>query len=343
MSEQPSIRFAVIGMDHPHIYSQTRQMLNVGATLVSYYTSEPQLLDEFAKTFPQGKTARGPEEILEDPSIQLVVSVGVPCERAGLGLQVMRHGKDYMSDKPGFTTLEQLAEVRQVQAETGQIYSIDYAERLENRATVRGLELVLAGAIGDVVSTVGLGPHLRRFHTRPPWFFERAKYGGILIDIGSHQCDQFLCFTQATDVEIVSAQVANRHHPQYPEFEDYGDILLRTPTAVGYIRIDWFTPKGLDSWGDTRLTVVGTEGYIEIRKNIDIAGRPGSDHLFLVDNEGTRYIDCSDVELPYGRQLSYDILDRTETAMSQEHCFRAAELSLRAQAQAAWLGNLQPD
>ena len=343
MSEQPSVRFAVIGMDHPHIYSQTRLMLNAGATLVSYYTSEPKLLDEFAKIFTQGKAARSAEEILEDPSIQIVVSAGVPCDRAPLGVEVMRHGKDYMSDKPGFTTLEQLAAVRQVVAETGQIYSIDYGERMENRATTRGLELVLAGAIGDVVSTVGLGPHLRRFHTRAPWFFERVKFGGILTDIGSHQCDQFLSFTQATEAEVISAQVANRHHPQYPEFEDFGDMLFRTPTAVGYVRVDWFTPEGLDSWGDTRLTVVGTEGYIEVRKNIDIAGRPGSDHLFLVDRKGTQYIDCSQVELPYGRQLCFDVLHRTETAMSQEHCFRASELALRAQAKAVRLGYLQPD
>lgn len=342
MSTQPSIRFGVIGMDHPHINSQTSLMLNAGGTLVSYITADPKQQADFAKTFPQGKAASSAAEILEDPSIQLILTAGVPSERAGIAVQAMRHGKDFMSDKPGVTTFEQLAEVRRVQAETGRIYSIDFGERMENRATTRALELVLDGAIGQVVNTVGLGPHLRRFPTRAPWFFERSKFGGILTDIAAHQCDQFLSFTQATDVEVVAATVANRHHPQYPEFEDFGEILFRAPTCTGYVRVDWFTPDGLASWGDTRLTVIGTDGYIEVRKNIDIAGRPGSDHLFLVDHKGTQYIDCAQVELPYGRQLAYDILHRSETAMSQAHCFRASELALTAQAKAVRLGNLSP-
>ncbi|RIK52833.1 MAG: oxidoreductase, partial [Chloroflexi bacterium] len=98
---------------------------------------------------------------------------------------------------------------------------------------------------------------------------------------------------------------------------------------------------GLDTWGDTRLTVIGSAGYIEVRKNIDIAGRPGSDHLFLVDQQSTRYIDCSQTSLPYGAQLVYDIQHRTETAMTQAHCFLASELALKAQAQATRLGHLR--
>jgi predicted dehydrogenase len=234
-----------------------------------------------------------------------------------------------------------LEEVKRVQAETGRIYSIDYSERFENRATVKAAELVQAGAIGQVVHTVGLGPHRARYATRPPWFFDRARYGGILNDIASHQFDQFLTFTGATTAEIVASQVANYHHPEYPEFEDFGDVMVRGPHCSGYIRVDWFTPEGLDTWGDTRLTVIGSDGYLEVRKNIDVAGRPGTDHLFFVDQQETRYIDCSQVELPYGRQLIHDILHRTETAMRQEHCFLASELALKAQAVATRLGHAQ--
>ncbi len=341
MSTAPTIRFATIGVNHGHIYGQTNLLLNAGAELVSFYAPEPELAAEYAGHFPQAKQARSEEEVLEDPTIHLVISAGIPVDRAPLGIRVMRHGKDYMSDKPAFTTLEQLAEVRRVQAETGRIYSVDYSERFENRATTKALELVRQGAIGEVVHTVGLGPHLRRFHTRAPWFFEHDKYGGILCDIGSHQFDQFLAFTGATQAEIVASQVANYHHPQHPGFEDFGDVMVRTANASGYIRVDWFTPDGLDTWGDTRLTVVGSEGYIEVRKNIDIAGRPGSDHLFLVDNQSTRYIDSSQTPLPYGAQLVHDIVNRTETAMTQEHCFLASELALTAQAQATRLGHLQ--
>ncbi len=344
MSASRTIRFGVIGVNHNHIYGMTALLRNAGAELAGYYAAEPELRAEYGAKVPGAMAVERAEVILEDPTIDLVISAGIPSERAAVGIAAMQHGKDFMSDKPAFTTHAQLAEARRVQQETGRIFSVNYSERMENRATVKAAELVRGGAIGEVVNTVGLGPHRARFETRPWWFTQREKFGGILIDIASHQFDQFLYFTQASErgvpVEIVSAQVANFAHPQYPEFEDFGDVVLRTPTATGYIRVDWFTPEGLDTWGDTRLTVIGTDGYIEVRKNIDIAGRPGGDHLFLVDQRGTRYIDCRDVELPYGPQLLYDIEHRTETAMSQAHCFRAMELALDAQAAAARLGHL---
>ena len=269
--------------------------------------------------------------ILEDPSIQLVLSSIIPIERAPLGVRVMQHGKDYMSDKPGMTTLEQLAEVRRVQAETKRIYSILYSERHENRATVKAGDLVKAGAIGQVVQTVGLGPHRMTPASRPPWFFEKERYGGIICDIGSHQFDQFLYFTGSTKAEILASQVRNVHHPDHPGLEDFGDVLLRGDGGTGYIRVDWFTPDGLNTWGDGRLTVIGTDGFIEVRKNVDIAGRPGGNHLFLVDQKDTRYIDCSDVALPYGERLVDDVLNRTETSMPQKHVFLAMELALIAE------------
>jgi predicted dehydrogenase len=249
----------------------------------------------------------------------------------------MRHGKDFMTDKPGLTTLAQLAEVRRVQDETRRIYSIFYGERLENRATVRAGELVKAGAIGTVVQTIGLGPHRMHPEDRPPWFFNRRRYGGILCDIAAHQFDQFLFFTGSTGAEVVASQAGNLHHREYPEFEDFGDAMVSGNGGAGYIRVDWFSPDGLNTWGDCRLTILGTEGYIEIRKNIDIAGRPGESHLFLVDRKEIRYVDCRSVPLSFGRQLVDDVLNRTATAMSQEHCFLATELALKAQQSARQL------
>jgi predicted dehydrogenase len=328
---QPRIRFAVIGVNHAHIYSQVGAVLRGGGELVSFYAPEADLAADFSKRFPQAKRAGGEAEVLEDSSIQLVLSSAIPDQRAPLGIRVMQHGKDYMSDKPGITTLEQLTEVRRVQAQTRRIFSIMYSERLENRATVRAGELVKAGAIGRVVQTVGLGPHRMNVNQRPAWFFDRERYGGILCDIASHQADQFLYFTGSKRAEVAFAQVGNVHHPQYPAFEDFGDLVLRGDGGAGYIRVDWFTPDGLSTWGDGRLTILGTEGFIEVRKNVDIAGRPGESHLFLVDQKETRYIDCTDQKLPYGEQLVADVLNRTETAMSQEHCFLATELVLRAQ------------
>ncbi|HXW04750.1 MAG TPA: Gfo/Idh/MocA family oxidoreductase [Vicinamibacterales bacterium] len=328
------IRFGVIGLNHGHINGQTTAVIRGGGDLVAVYAKEPDLLAAFAKRFPQARVAGSEREILEDKNVQLVVSASIPDERAPLGIRVMQHGKDFMVDKPGITTLEQLAEVRRVQAETRRIYSIMYSERLENRATVKAGELVRAGAIGRVLQTVGLGPHRLNAKTRPAWFFERARYGGILCDIASHQADQFLFFTNSTRAEVVAAQAGNLHHPQYPGLEDFGDMMVRGNGGTGYIRVDWFTPDGLATWGDGRLTILGTDGFIEIRKNIDLAGRPGGSHLFLTDRKETRYIDCTDVELPYGGQLVDDVIDRTETAMPQAHCFLATELVLQAQKQA---------
>ncbi len=332
---QPArIKFGVIGLNHGHINSQTDAVLRGGGELTLVYAREPDLAAAFVKRFPQATLARSENEVLEDRDIKLVLSAAIPDERAPLGIRVMQHGKDYMADKPGMTTLEQLAEVRKVQAQTRRIYSIMYSERFENRATIKAGVLVKAGAIGRVVQTIGLGPHRMSASTRPAWFFDRPRFGGILCDIASHQADQFLYFTGSTRAEVVASQVGNVHHPQYPTFEDFGDMMVRGDGGAGYIRVDWFTPDGLATWGDGRLTVLGTDGYIEIRKNIDIAGRPGGSHLFLVDQKETRYIDCSTVPLPYGDQLVSDVVDRTETAMPQAHCFLATELVLKAQKQA---------
>ena len=327
----PRIRFAAIGLNHGHIYGQVEAVVRGGGELVSYYAKEPDLAAAFRKRHPDATLAPSEQAILDDPTIQLVVSAGIPNERAPLGIRVMQHGKDYMSDKPGMTTLEQLAEVRRVQAETKRIYSILYSERHENRATVKAGDLVKAGAIGQVVQTVGLGPHRMTPASRPPWFFEKERYGGIICDIGSHQFDQFLYFTGSTKAEILASQVRNVHHPDHPGLEDFGDVLLRGDGGTGYIRVDWFTPDGLNTWGDGRLTVIGTDGFIEVRKNVDIAGRPGGNHLFLVDQKDTRYIDCSDVALPYGERLVDDVLTRTETSMPQKHVFLAMELALIAE------------
>jgi predicted dehydrogenase len=329
-----SIKFSVIGLNHGHIYGQVESVINGGGQLMAFYAKEPELVANFAKRYPQAKLAKSEKEILEDKAIQLIVSASIPVDRAPLGIEVMKHGKDYMVDKPGITTLEQLEQVRKVQQETKRIYSIMYSERLGNRATVKAGELVKAGAIGKVIQTVNLAPHRINIKSRPSWFFEHDKYGGIICDIGSHQLDQFLFFTNSTEASVVASQIGNVHFKDYPGLDDFGDVIVKGNGGTGYVRVDWFTPDGLATWGDGRLTILGTDGYIELRKYIDVAGKPGGNHLFLVDQKKTSYIDCSNEPLPYGEQLVNDIVNRTETAMSQHHCFLATELALKAQKQA---------
>jgi len=336
------IKFAAIGLDHRHIYEMTGRLLELGSECVGYWTDdEPQPLAGFIRRYPQIPRVADKQRLLEDATVQLILTAAIPADRAAIAIEAMRCGKDVMADKPGCTTADQLAALRQTVAETGRIWSVNYSERFEVAAVTRAIELVCSGAIGRVVQTTGLGPHRLNRQLRPAWFFERERYGGALCDIGCHQIEQFLTFTGSSDAEIVSAAVGNFANPADPGFEDFGEMLLESDRGRGYVRVDWYTPDGLANWGDGRLTILGTGGYIELRKFVDIAGRPGTNHLFLVDNKETRYIDCSDAGLPYYPDLSADILDRTERAMTQAHCFKVMELALRAEAMARRLGNLQ--
>jgi predicted dehydrogenase len=330
---QPVLKFAAIGLDHRHIYDQVTSLLNIGAECVGFWSRDEAMpLQGFMEKFPHIPRVKERAQLLEDKSIHLITCAAIPNERADLAIEAMRHSKDFMVDKPGLTTFEQLEAVRKVQKETGRIFSIDFTERFEVRSTTRAGELVKAGAIGQVVHTAGLGPHRLNRHLRPQWFFDKQAYGGILVDIGSHQFDQFLYFTDSSDARITAARVANRAHPADTGLEDLGEVMIESDNASGYFRVDWFTPDGLNTWGDGRLTIVGTEGTIELRKYVDVAGRPGIDHLFLTDKKSSRYIDCSDAELTYYPKLRDDIFNRTETAMTHDHCFKVCELSLTAQA-----------
>lgn len=333
MTVPPPVRMAAIGLNHSHIYGMIGMLLPAGAELCAVHAPEPELLQPFSRRFPAAQVCPDPQEIYESETIDLILTAAVPAARADIAVQAMLHGKDVLSDKGGMTTLAQWARVQQIQADTGRIYAIAYSERLGSRAMVRALELAHAGAIGQVVHTLGTGPHSLRAATRPAWFFRKAQYGGILCDIATHQFDLYLAFGQDPQPRILAAQVANRAHPEFPELEDFGDVSIRGETCAGYLRVDWFSPPGLAVWGDTRLTVLGTEGYMDIRTNIDIGrAEVRGDHLYVVDGRTTRYEDCRDVELPYGRLLLNDIRNRTETAMSQVHCLAAMRLALEAQA-----------
>jgi predicted dehydrogenase len=339
-----SIKFAVCGMSHDHIYGMVGAVQRGGGVLTKVYGAEPDKVAAFKKKFPDAQYVNSEDEILNDSSIQLVLSSTIPNERAPLGIRVMKHGKDYLSDKPGATTLEQIDEIRKTIKETGRIYAILYSERLEVKAAVKAGELVQAGAIGRVIQTINIAPHqivqkgadpyAGGAGGRPDWFWEPVKYGGILCDIGSHQVDQFLYYTGCTEAEVVASQVANVAHPQRPKFQDFGDMMLRGNKGFGYVRLDWFTPDGLGTWGDGRLFILGTEGYIELRKYVDVARSKQGNNLFIVDKNSQRFIDCNNLTLPFGAQFVSDIVNRTHTAQDQTQALLAAELVVRAQMKA---------
>ena len=325
-----TIRFAVIGLDHNHINGITDTIRRSGGELVSVHSANTEALAAFQKRYEGVKVARGEDEILNDPAIQLVCSAAVPNLRAPLGVRAMRRGKDFLTDKPGITTLEQLAEVRQAVEQTGRMFAIMYG-RLEQRATTHAGSLVKSGAIGRVVQTLQLAPHRVNENTRPDWFWDPELYGGTLCDLGSHQADEFVFFTGSTSVEITASQVANVNYRHRPKFQDWGDMMFHGNAGFGYFRVDWLTPGGVSAFGDERTFILGTEGYIELRKTIDIAGRPGADHLFLVDQKSARYIDCKNLPLPFGPQFVGDIVNRTHTAQDQAATLLAMELVLKGQ------------
>lgn len=335
-----SVKFAVIGTDHNHIHGITTALQRGGGELVSVYSPTSEGLADFQKRFGNVKVARSEDEILNDPSIKLIASASIPDGRAPLGIRVMRHGKDFLSDKPAMTTLEQLAEVRKAIKETNRIFAIMYSERLEVKSAVKAGELVKAGAIGRVIQTVNLAPHQinqPNSAPRPDWFWEPQRYGGILCDIGSHQADQFVYYTGSTTADVTASQIANVNHPDKPKFQDFGDMMLHGNGGAGYVRVDWFTPKGLGVWGDGRLFILGTEGYIELRKYTDVARQKAGNNLFIVDQKQARYIDCNNLDLPFGAQFVSDIVNRTHVAQDQEQALLASELVLKAQKNAKTL------
>jgi predicted dehydrogenase len=328
------LAFAVSHLDHPHILGQCGGLTAAGATLRYAYDPDPKRLAAFCRNAPGATPVRCFDEILSASDIQLVVSAAIPSERAEIGQQVLRSGKDYFTDKAPFTTLDQLESTRQCVAETRRKYFIYYAERLHNDAAWRAGELIEEGAVGRVLQVLNLAPHRLAKATRPRWFFEKQRYGGILTDLGSHQVEQFLSYANCRAAELNFARVENFGHPDEPEFEDFGELSMTGDNGASfYTRVDWYTPDGLPTWGDGRSFILGSEGSLEVRKTIDAARQSPASRLYLTDRRGEREIDClGTTGFPFFQRLINDVLERSETAMEQRHGFLAAELSLRAQA-----------
>ncbi|UQZ36623.1 oxidoreductase [Paenibacillus sp. PK3_47] len=340
--ERGEFIIAAIALDHGHIYGMCNGLVEAGAELKWVYDPDPDKVKTFLATYPGVKAARSAEEILEDPEVQLVAAAAVPSERGPLGIKVMAHGKDYFTDKTPFTSLSQLAAAREQAERTQKKYMTYYSERLHVESAVYAGQMIREGAIGRVLQVMGLGPHRLNASSRPDWFFKREKYGGILCDIGSHQIEQFLFYSGNQDAKVLHSKVANYNNPDYPELEDFGDATLAGDNgATQYFRVDWFTPNGLGTWGDGRTMILGTEGYIELRKYSDIGRSNTGDHVYWVDGQGEHYEHVAGkVGFPFFGELILDCLNRTENAMTQQHAFKAAELCLEAQAQAV---NLTPD
>src|SRR5690625_223013 len=329
--------FAAMHLDHGHIGGMTQGLIDAGGTCKWVYDPQPERAAAFQEKFPQVQIASSEEQVLGDEQVQLVAAAAIPSDRAPLGIRVMEAGKDYFTDKTPLLTREQLAAAKEATERTGKKYAVYYSERIHVEAAVLAGQLIDRGAIGKVIQVQGMGPHrIGDPSTRPDWFFERARYGGILTDIGSHNFEQMLTFTGSEDAEVLSSSIGNFGNPDHPELDDYGDAHIAPSSgATGFVRVDWFTPDGLRTWGDGRTFILGTEGYIELRKYIDVTTDNGGGQVLLVDDQGEHRIDATgQVGYPFFGQLILDVLNRTENAMTQAHAFKAVELAISAQEQA---------
>ncbi len=329
-------KVGVIGLDHGHIFGMTKGLREAGADIVAAYDPDPAKVEAFRKEFPEARAAAGEEEILSDPSIALVSCASIASDRAAVGMKVLAAGKDFFSDKPPFVRQEQVDAAREMVRKTGRRWFVYYSERLHVEAAVYAERLINEGAIGDVVEIRGWGPHRIGLFPRPDWFYVKEQYGGILTDIGSHQLEQMLTYAHAKDARLISSRVGNLHHHDHPGLEDFGDATFVTDNGIPcYVNVDWFTPLGLGTWGDGRIIVIGSKGYLELRKYIDVAAENTPDHVILVDDKGEHHFRVhGQVGYPYFGAMILDCINRTEHAISQEHIFRAIELAIEAETKA---------
>lgn len=329
-------RFAINGLAHGHIYGMLAGLVKAGATAVSVFDDDPKLLESFAKKYPDIKVAESYEEILEDPEIELVISAAIPSERARIAIAAMESGKDVFLDKAPVISLEQLEAVRRTSLKTGRKLFVYYSEFVSVEASIFAKQLIDRGVIGDVFHMDIYAPHRLDPDTRPEWFFKRERTGGIIIDIGSHQLQQFLAFSGATDARVESARVNNYFFESYaPDggFDDFGDLTITANNGVtGYIRIDWNSPRGIGTWGDVRAVIEGSRGYIELRKNCDIGREKISNTVLVCTDDGVFTESVSGkVGIEYYSNVIADCIDRTDTAMPTWQAYRAIELAIEAQ------------
>jgi predicted dehydrogenase len=305
----------------------------MGAQLEYVHDPDAGKVAAFKAKYPGVRSAASYKEILDDPEIKMIVCASIPKNRAEIGLAALGKGKDFFADKPSLVSLDQLEEVKQAARHTGRKYLTYYGDRFHTECTTKARQLVKEGAIGRVVQIMAFGPHRIDIPNRPAWFFDRDLYGGILCDLSCHMLEQFIEYADSEDITVQCSRVANYANKRFPKFEDFGDLMVKSVNGLtGYCRLDWFTPAKLPVWGDGRMMIVGTEGYIELRKYIDIGHSNDGDHLYLVSNTRFEHMEMAGkVGFPLFGQLVLDCLNRTENALAQSRSFKAMELAIVAQ------------
>ncbi len=328
-----SLGVAALGLAHEHIISQVRLLLKAGARLTGCYDRDPLAVRRFLTTFPETYVYPSCEAALDDYTVDVVATAAIPCERALIGEGALLAGKDVFSDKPGFTSLEQVARIQAACAATGRKYVLYYPFR-NNPVAIDAIRRVRAGEIGNLVEFIGLGPHRAKAAERPEWFFDPARAGTILADLAVHAIDFQMHLAGGDFFEIVYSRMGCRKFRHPAGFFDYGEIhSVMNGGVSAHTRVDWLAPdKGI---GDSRMMILGTEGYLDLRLGADISGRPGSGHLYAVTREGVEVRDSKSLPpAEWGAALARDFLDGTSECLLQEEVFATARAVLTAEARA---------
>ena len=325
-----NVRFVVVGVAHPHAIVLTAGLLEAGAVCIGWVDTPGAHDGSFALLFPDLSLLDLDHALAAEPD--LVVVAAVPNLRAGYAIQAMEAGADVLVAKPALTHHSQLPEVTAAVEATGQRWWVAFTEHFTSRAVVRADAIVESGRIGAVRHVLGLGPH-RLGASRPDWFYDPAQTGPMLADLASHQIHHAARLLGTTELAVDGAR--RTPAPDRPHPEMMGELSLAGGSGSAYIRVDWLTPEGLDTWGDVRLMITGEVGTIEVRANCDPGGEPGGGHLIVVDADGMERIDCSADESTWAATILDDVRHGTETLITTNHCLAVTDIALRAAALAA--------
>ena len=328
--ESVTCRFAVIGVDHPHAIVLTAGLVEAGADCIGWVDSSGEDGAAFAALFPDLTATTLEAALAARPD--LVVIAAVPQDRARVAIAAMHAGADVLVAKPGVTDLGQLAEVESAAAATARRWWVGFTEHFASRAMMRADAVIASGRIGTVRHVLGIGPH-RRGPGRPDWFSDPARSGSMIADLASHQIHHACRLLGTTDLTVLAARTTASADGSHPPV--LGEVLLEGGGGSAYVRVDWLTPDGLPAWGDVRLMITGDSGTVEVRSNCDPGGRPGSDHVIVVDAGGVEHVDCASDPLTWAETVIGDVHRGSEGLISTAHSLDVTRLALGAAAMAA--------
>jgi predicted dehydrogenase len=330
VSEHPSVGagvgIGVVGLEHLHVLELVDGLCSAGATVVAHTDG-----DSLSPLFAGWQTGSRPTDrsgVLADPDVDLVVVAGVPADRADDSVAALASGRSVLSDKPGVTTTAQLERVRTAVATSGQRWWVLFSERFGVPAVRWAVDLARSGAIGRVVGVQGSAPHRAAFESRPGWFADPERAGTLLVDLATHQVDQFVALAGTDDVRVVHAASGNVAAPEFPAVHDVAELVLAGGGTRGFHRVDFLEADGFPSWGDVRLVVTGTDGRLEVRTPVS-DGAAGPPELWITDHTSHRRVDL-EPRATWAEELLADLADGGERLMERDHPFTVSRIVLEA-------------